>query len=138
MLFNGLLIFAIPHGEPHTSDDEAHSSTRITYLARQSKGLLGNEEECRADGSHKECGDEGDEKRLLVTHQIDGQRPQDEHGKSLIGPSEVLPDGVEAIRILHLPLKHRERAGKERNADVQALGDGALVPLEPFCHNETC
>ena len=75
--------------------------------------LLRDEEERRADGGHEEGWDECDPVRLLVAHEVDGNRPEREDAERLIREAEVLPDGIETVRVLHK--NKRQQKGSSDN-----------------------
>ena len=67
-----------------------------------------------------------------MADQIDGNGPQGEDTHGLVRPSEILPDGVKAVRIVNLPSQHGDGNGKQRQTNQQTLTDGALVQFQPF------
>ena len=108
----------IPHGKPNAGHDEAGDAQGIANGLRQMERLFGDEEERGADGGHEQCGYERHPIELPFTHQIDGDGPEGEHRQGLVGETEILPDGVETVRITNLPHQHTETAQEHRYADV--------------------
>ena len=131
-----ILIFTIPEDKPDDGYDETAESEPIAHGA-QLESLLGNEKERSADGGHEQSRNERHPERLLLINQIDGDGPQGEDRQGLVRPSEVLPNGVETIRITHLPHQHSEAKQEHGDTDDKTLGNGTLVKLQPFSHNQT-
>ena len=95
--------FSIPHTEPNQRYDGAECAERITYGRIQVHGLWTDKNERGAHRSHEQRRDERDDIGFLLADEIHGNGPQSEYRESLVAPSEVLPNGVEAIGVLHLP-----------------------------------
>ena len=119
-------MFIIPYREPHGSHHEAGDAQAVGQWLGQVEHLTGDEY----------VGDEREPVVLLLADEIDGDGPESEHGESLVRPSQVLPDGVEAVGIAYLPDEQGDAAGEQREADLQALRDGSLVHLQPLGHNQ--
>ena len=67
--------------------------------------------------------------RLLVKPY--GACPESESSERLVGPCKITPDDVKIDK------HHAENAEEERQGDDEALGDGALVPLEEIGYDES-
>ena len=66
---------------------------------RQLESLRGDADVGYADAGHEKRGNKGDNVGFLLLHQIDGDGPEGEDRESLVTPSEVAPDNLEAIGI---------------------------------------
>ena len=108
-LFNVLWFFdsdgavlAQPEGKPHDSHhDDCKSDPWRPFPVAQCL------RRCREEGSthhrHEHGRNQGDDVGFMVMCQIDGNHPQREDRQRLVGPTEVLPQHVKAVGILHLP-----------------------------------
>ena len=82
---------------------------------------MGDEEEGEANSGHEQCGNEGEDKGLVVLYEIGRYGPQSEHGKCLVCPTEIFPHGVEAVGIAYLPEKQYKTGSEHRNDDCKSL-----------------
>ncbi len=135
MLF-GLLV--VPGEEPYACDDADCHGSGVADGAAEVECHRRDEEECGADGRHENSGDEGDEEWLLLLYHVDGDGPQGVDGEGLIGPAEPLPDGVEAVWVLHLPDEEADGGGKHWYGDEEAPVDALLVEVDGVGDDEPC
>ena len=98
--------------------------------------MLRHEEVARADCGHEQRGEERDEARTPFFHKIYRGRPKHKDGERLIGPAEITPNDVEPVFVLYLPQQEHDGGGKERQAYLQALGDGTLGKVEEVGNDE--
>ena len=131
------LIFFVPYGKPDDGHHQTADAERVAYLTRQVEGLFRDKEEGGADGGHEQGGNQRHPEQLLLTYQIDGQRPEGEHRECLVRPAEILPDGVESVGVLNLPDEHGDGTEEHGDTNVQTLHDGTLVEFQPFSNDET-
>ena len=96
-----------------------------------------NKKECSADARHEQSRNECDPIVLLLTNQIDRDGPEHEYRQRLIAPSGILPNGVEAIGVLHLPYQQSQRSTEEGQTDEQTFGNGPLLDMECFCDDQS-
>ena len=126
-----------PDGEETgRTEEEQHSEPWSGSRAYPEADLV-HQDERAADGCH-ECGrDQCDEvfHAASFLRKEDCQGPEREHCQCLVGPAEILPDGVETVLVRYVEPEQKSRGDEDRDADNQSVAYRSLVDVESLGNN---